>query len=247
MPRPILQFFAVAALALSAGAAGAGSITVFPAADNTLFEDADGDTSNGAGPALFAGSNNQNGGRIRRILLRFDFAARLPHDAVIDKVSLRLFLSRTSDAIPRLMSLHRVTANWGEGASSANGGTGARAREGDATWIHAFYPLQPWQSPGGDFWPVASATRMVDDVGVVTFAGSELLADVRAWRDQPNSNFGWIIRGDENEPGTARRFDSREADDPNSRPALTIQFSTPDPPRTMSWGLLKARYLRGVP
>ncbi len=84
--------------------------------DNTLIEDADGARSNGIGPAFFAGRTNQSMFSVRRALVRFDVAAALPEDAIIDRVFLSLYQD-SSNVEPSDVSLHRVLADWGEGAS----------------------------------------------------------------------------------------------------------------------------------
>ena len=46
-------------------------------------------------------------------------------------------------------------------------------------------------------------------------------ADVQSWLDDPASNFGWLVLGDESEIPTAKRFDTRESASP---PVLTIHI-----------------------
>ena len=94
--------------------------------DTTLIEDADGALSNGAGPAVFAGRTNQSMFSIRRALLRFDVAAALPENALIDRVFLTLYQG-SNNVTPSDVSLHLVLADWGEGASFSGGGGGAAA------------------------------------------------------------------------------------------------------------------------
>lgn len=218
----------------------AGVATLPSARDNTLFEDANGDTSNGAGPAFFAGINTQ--GRTRRALLVFDIAGQVPADAVLDSVVLTLEVTSAPDTIARLFTLHRALAHWGEGSSSSAGGAGAPATPGDATWLHAFYPAVSWSLPGGDFDPTPSASQMVGDVGTWSWSGAGIAADVRGWIGNPASNFGWVIRGNESVARSVRRFDSREAGIPSNVPTLTIHFSTPVAARAASWGEIKTRY-----
>lgn len=220
----------------------AGSVTLEPVRDNTLFEDADGDTSNGAGPALFAGNNNQNTGRSRRALIAFDLASAIPDRAVVDSVTFTLHVSSVSDLLPRVMTLHRVTSDWGEGESFSTGGTGAQASPGDASWTHAILPDRLWREPGGDFEPAPSASQVVAGSGSYRWTGAGLLTDVADWLQQPSGNFGWLVMGGESGPGTARRFDSREHQDPAYRPMLTVHYSLPRPARLATWGSVKAAY-----
>jgi hypothetical protein len=119
--------------------------------DNTLYEDPLGQLSNGSGQYIFVGVSNQPA--LRRATLRFDIAgSEIPAGSTIDSVRLTLHMSR-SNAGPTTVSLHRLAAAWGEGASDASGpeGQGIGAAAGDATWIHTFFDTNQWTNPGGDF------------------------------------------------------------------------------------------------
>jgi len=205
-----------------AAAAAADEVTISPTRDNTLFEDASGSLSNGAGPVLFAGNNGQ--GLARRALLRFDIAGSLPPGASVGDVTLTLNVSNAPNTTPRTFTLHRLLRDWGEGTSSTTSGSGAPATPGDATWLHTFYPSQLWDGPGGDFVSAPSASQSVSDVGSYSWSDPGLTADVQAWLDQPTINFGWLIQSDEVTLNTARRFDSRENGVPANRPALRISY-----------------------
>jgi len=236
-PRAVCWF--VLAIAL-ASQASAGVVAVTPVRDNTLFQDADGDTSNGAGPAFFAGRNSQN--LTRRGLLAFDLAGQVPAGSKVDSVVLTLQVSSAPDTFPRLFTLHPVLDNWGEGRSYSSGGAGAPATPGDASWLHTFYPALLWAHAGGDFDPTVSASAVVGDIGTYLWTGPGMTADVQMWLGQPASNFGWLIQGEETGPRTVRRFDSRESDLPAHRPTLTIYFSTAVATRSTTWGSLKAHF-----
>ena len=60
-----------------------------------------------------------------------------------------------------------------------------------------------------------------------------MVADVQAWLDNPASNFGWLVLGDETAIATAKRFDTRESASP---PMLTIEF-IPGPELRLRQGL----------
>jgi hypothetical protein len=241
MRRPV-AILLVLASACAALDAGAESVILPAARDNTLFEDAQGDTSNGAGPHLFAGRISQ--GRIRRALVAFDFAAAAwPADATLDSVTLELHLSSSSDPTPRTLTLHRVHADWGEAGSIAGGGSGAPAQAGDATWLHRFYPDVAWDTPGGAFDPLALASTVVAGTdGVVAWRDTALTGDVRAALADPAGHHGWIVLGDESVPGTARRFDTHEYPDPEFRPRLVLHGSTSVAARAVTLGAVKRRY-----
>ncbi len=197
--------------------------------DNTLYESPTGSLSNGSGPGMFCG-RNALAGLIRRALIRFDVAGAIPAGSTVNSVTLSLncAMSLVGD-VP--VSLHGVLADWGEGASMSiamGGGGGAPAEPGDATWLHTFYSAQTWTTPGGDFDPTPSATRVVGGVGPYTWGSTaEMVADVQSWLDTPATNYGWMVRGDESTTTTARRFDTREQLIVEQRPVLTVDFTPP--------------------
>jgi hypothetical protein len=211
--------------ALIAGAcpARADQVTLEPSRDNTIFSESD-SLSNGIGVGLFAGAIG--GGAIRRALLAFDVAGAIPAGATITSAQLRLTVTR-SIAGNEPMSLHRLSADWGEGMSNSTfmeGGQGAAAMTGDATWGFRFFNTQEWSTDGGDFAAAASAARQVGDSGPFTWGSTpEMVADVQGWLDAPNGNFGWLVRGNEGGSTTAKRFASGEAS-AATRPKLLIDF-----------------------
>jgi hypothetical protein len=206
-------------------------LCVAPVADNTLYENASGSLSNGAGTYLFTGASLQASEAIRRSLVRFDIAGVVPAGATVDSVFLTLYNDRAAPgASPAPVAIHRVLSDWGEGASDADGeeGKGAQAQPGDATWVHTFYDTDQWTKPGGDFATPASGTRQVEGVGFYTWGSTAaMVADVKAWLDTPASNYGWILIGDESSGGTARRFPSREHPTSDRRPRLVVYYTSP--------------------
>ena len=80
-------------------------VTIAAARDNTLYEDASGSLSNGAGQSLFAGKTGTGG--IRRALIAFDVAGAVPAGSTITAVTLRLQMSRTRSG-GQAVGLHRL-------------------------------------------------------------------------------------------------------------------------------------------
>lgn len=204
-----------------------GQTTVeLPAAkDNTLYEIADGSISNGAGDYLFAGNTDQaNNVNTRRALLQFDLSG-IPSTAVINSVSLELQLTRSNSATPRMMSIHQVNDDWGEGTSNAAGqeGAGAAATTGDATWTHQFFNTDLWTTPGGDFNVAPSATTMVSTLGKYTWSATQMIIDVTNWVNGSVTNNGWIVIGDESTTETAYQISSRE--NASNPPKLIISYT----------------------
>lgn len=223
--RFFLSFFAVSLAAT--GQIYADTVTLTPTKDNTIYSES-GSLSNGAGWYIFAGNTAAN--NARRCLLAFDVAGAIPAGSTIVRAELRLYMSRTivGDVTVRL---HRVLADWGEGTSDAFGqeGAGAPATQGDATWTHRFYDTILWSQPGGDFVPTPSAQTTVGaSLGFYSWGSTpEMVADVQAWLDNPASNFGWIVIGDENLYPTAKRFNSRQHTNASLRPQLIVDYIPP--------------------
>jgi PEP-CTERM motif len=244
-PNPMLPFVRILpcllALAMTSSIAIGATIVVTPIKDNTLYEDVEGDLSNGAGQFLFAGLTGLG---LRRALLAFDLSS-IPPGSIINSVSLTMFLSRSSpNPSPENISLHIATNNWGEGGSNAGdpGGFGTAAQPGDATWVFNFFGSSSWNTPGGDFRVAASATTSVDLVNTTyTWSGGTLVSDVQAWLDNPETNFGWLVRGNEVSDRSAQRFNSSES--ATNFPRLTVTYTIPEP---SSLALLAAGAIVGL-
>jgi len=249
MKPTYLRCIGLLLVATTAGAQPDGETAAFvPAADNTLYEREAGDLSNGAGPSLFFGRTGENAGNVlRRALLRFDLGT-IPAGSVIVEARLSIEVDLAPPTATGFdATLHAMNASWGEAGSFAPGagGGGAPAQDGDATWLHRFHDTEFWSSPGGDFLPDASATAPLDGgTGTFTFESTPaLVEDVQGWVDQPAGNFGWMIRGEEDNPQNARRIASRE--NPDLAPRLEVTFTPGEPapepeavPTRSIWALL---------
>ena len=221
--RLVALGIAAALISLEANLASAGIVNINPSKDNTLYEydPLDGDRSNALGFHFFAGETGMN--ELRRGVLAFDIAGSVPPGSTITAVSLSVNMSRTPTSTAYVMELHKLLADWGEGTSVAPGGEGdgAPATPNDATWRHRFFDTIFWSAQGGDFSATVSASQMVGLVGQYTWSSAQMVADVQGWLDNPASNFGWLMLGDETAIATAKRFDTRESASP---PMLTIEF-----------------------
>ena len=214
---------------IGVGLASGAIINIMPSKDNTLYEydPAEGDHSNGAGFHFFAGENAM--GELRRGLLAFDIAGTIPAGSTITAVSLSMNMSMTPTGAVTI-ELHKLLADWGEGTSHApmGEGDGAPATPNDATWRHRFFDSVFWTTQGGDFSATVSASQSVGVTGHYTWSSAQMVADVQSWLDNPASNFGWLVLGDETAPATSKRFDTRESASP---PILTIEFRVAPSPR----------------
>ena len=158
------------------------------ATDNTLYQDPNGETSNGSGQYFFTGQTAAD--QTRRGLIKFLLVKDIPLCATITNVSLKLHMSKTISGFEDA-ELRKVEKDWGAGNSDAPGEEG-------------------YEPVGG--------------VGFYTWDSSAMIQDVQNWLDNPESNFGWALVGNERDLGTAKRFDSRENDSANFRPVLTVTY-----------------------
>lgn len=226
---------ALAASSIASVAVAQTTVNLVSNHDNTLYQNQDFEVSNGAGGVMFSG--RPNNGLIYRALFSFDLSS-IPAGATITAVSLRLHCSRENDATAQLHTMHRVLASWGEGTSVATiggGGAGAQATLGDCSWNYRFYDPNipsnsiPWATPGGDFSPTISSSLSVNNIGNYTFTGAGLITDVQFWLNNPAQNFGWVLRSNEADDNTSRRWDTRENSNASFRPLLTVTYVIPAP------------------
>jgi hypothetical protein len=210
---------------IAASSLNAAIINIMPSKDNTLYEfdPKEGDFSNALGFHFFAGNTAMS--EIRRGVLAFDIAGSIPPGSTITAASLSLNMSRSPTNTAYVVELHKLLADWGEGTSIAPGeeGDGAPATANDATWRHRFFDTIFWTTQGGDFSATVSASQSVGGTGHYMWSSAQMVADVQSWLDNPASNFGWLVLGDETAIATAKRFDTRESASP---PILTIEFTT---------------------
>jgi hypothetical protein len=203
----------------------AEEVELNPSKDNTIYEASE-TLSNALGIGVFAGRTGL--GDIVRGVMAFDLSG-IPAGSTVEAVSLGLRQTNPNNNLsqPRTVSLHRLTKDWGEGTSEGTlgeggGGAGGPATPGDATWLHTFFDAGFWGNPGGDFVTEASGSAEVAGNGDYVWESAGMVADVQSWVDNPESNFGWLLRGDESVLATAKRFGSRESGTP---PVLLVQYT----------------------
>lgn len=215
------------------------TVTLFPVADTTILEVFP--TNNiGAFPWLNAGTTQNY--TSNRALLKFDVAAALPAGATITEAQIYLWVIKrpADDVADSLFSLRRVLRSWGEGTNTDSGTNlfplfvSLPSGPGDATWTHSRWSTNQWTAPGGlegaDYAAGFSAQAFVGGVASEPyfFEGGGATADVQLWLDQPEQNFGWMLKSEEEQTAfTARRFGSRELEDTAASPQLVITYLPP--------------------
>src|SRR5258706_1602818 len=181
----------VMAIAALSGSAHAVTTQFSPTRDNTLFQQASGSLSDGAGEAFYVGRTAQatTSLQIRRGLIYFNIGS-LPANATVTNASLRLMAENRSFNGDRFTTLHRVLQDWGQGTSNS-AGAGTTAAANDATWLYRFYnPITPtsspaWTTAGGSFAAANSAGATCPNLGgpfpFSGATGSLLVSDLQSW------------------------------------------------------------------
>jgi len=219
---------AFAVLTGTTPAVKADVVTINTSKDNTLYEDSIGGVSNGAGQHLFVGKDMR--GVRKRGAIAFDIAGNIPAGSTIERVSLKMFVSKAKTEANQLVQLLKFSNDWGEGTSDAEDeeGQGAAATTDDVSWRNRFHDTKSfWVNGGGDFLFTASGNSQV--VGENRFyvwdSTAMMVADVQEWLDTPSRNFGWLMKAPEGTFGTTKRFDSRENVIVENRPVLTVEYT----------------------
>lgn len=189
--------------------------------DNTIFKDLE--LSNGLGEYIFAGTTKD--GVIKRALVQFDLTDALPTGTMVDSALLILFPDKVKPG-STVVTAFRLTTEWGEGSSKAleGDGKGAPVTEGDASWSHAIFPGTQWIKSGGDYDLEYSALDTVSLGEEAVFRSERLTIDVNFWLQNPSSNFGWILVGDEFSTSTSAKFGSRDNNDHTQWPVLKLYY-----------------------
>lgn len=236
---------------LSLGAASSRAdftVTVASSQDSMIFQN---NVNNSAGGAIdmFAGTNTAQS--VRRALVEFDIAGKIPTGATIESVTLTLTYAMAAGSggggggsAFYDIGLHRLLQSWGEGTTEfgqgpGGVGQGAPASNGDVTWNARFFGSQNWTTPGGDFVSTASAVTSVGGPTVdipFTWSSSAMVSDVQQWLDTPTSNDGWMLLGQETGIQTFRGFYTKEESNPAFRPTLTVSYRlNPVPEPASAW------------
>jgi hypothetical protein len=215
------------ALVSLAGAVHADTVSLPAIADTSIYSESL--HGNGAGDALYAGMPRNN--ETRRALLRFDVASLIPAGAQLTSATLHLSMVQSQAGVFDF-TVHRALSSWEEGLSTGLG-QGGPATTGEATWEHRFFDTTTWNTKGGDFEALPSATTTVSAVpAIYSWSGSGLVADVQTWVNHPGTNYGWFLLGNETAFQSVKKFGSSEHANALFHPTLVVTFTAIPEPST---------------
>lgn len=211
----------------------------FPADANSVLYEKSGHAYNGG--ELVVGRVSGTEEERRRTLVRFDLEEQLPDDALVFEASLVMYAAsfgpeRGEGTLET--RVHRLLGPWQEGSRAVpSDADGTAPDEGDATWLDRSWPDVQWTTPGGDYSSDPSATLSIGQefpvAGLVEWTSESLIEDVQGWIEDPDSNHGWIILGDESAPGRTINFRNRYARSAVQHPTLKIRYGLKD---SLKWG-----------
>ncbi|MEE9494350.1 MAG: DNRLRE domain-containing protein [Gammaproteobacteria bacterium] len=212
--------------------ASAASIDLHASKDTSIYDNG---RVNGTGQGVFVGKAGND--IVQRSLIAFDLGA-IPAGSTIDNVTLTMHVNAQGFfGATENITLNALNADWneaanGSGDADSGGGGGVTAVAGDATWTDSGNGA--WTA-GGDFNATASASTAVDGLGFHNWSSASLITDIQNWVDN-GDNYGWILRGNEINGGSSKRFSSRENTGSGGTrvPLLTIEF-TPVPVPAAVW------------
>jgi hypothetical protein len=194
--------------------ARAGTAIVAASADAEL-RSFDPDTNHGAGTTVISGKLGIGaGGEVRRAVIAFDLVDTVPPGSVVSAATVTVNVVMQPQVPPdTTFQLRRVLKSWAQST---------------VTWN------APWDASGAsgaaDVSGTVSSSVLVSGLGLRTFNSTpQLVADVQAWVNDPESNFGWLlISQDEVSLRTARHFGASE--NPGAAAVLTIEYTASEPP-----------------
>lgn len=218
-------FLAVLSTLFLAGAASAATINEFALQDTTIYNNGN---ANGSGQGLFAGASGSS--VVQRGLIEFDLSA-ISAGSIITNVSLTMHVNSVGSAnTTDTITLNTLSQDWnagtaGGGSATKGGGSGYTPNTGDATWSSSGYASWP---NGGAFDSTVSDSLQITGIGYYTFSGANLITNIQSWVDNPDSNFGWVLRGNELTAGSSKRFSSSEntGNGGANVPVLNIEYQT---------------------
>ena len=208
---PSLSFFGLAVLLLTYINTGvAATATINPSQDNTVAQEF-ADNSSGACDSIFSGLTDNGAGTVRRALMQFDIASNIPANSIITSVTLNMTVTRGGNHVDSTFTLHPNTGAWVEGTEGCGvrGGGQGEPSTGGVTWN---------TMPGSG---AASGSTLINNTTPVWSSTAAMVSDVQGWLDNPGTNYGWVLIGDEATKTTTRRFGSRESTAP---PVLVVEF-----------------------
>eukprot|EP00050_Salpingoeca_kvevrii_P008497 m.303237 g.303237 ORF g.303237 m.303237 type:complete len:224 (-) comp15761_c0_seq1:73-744(-) len=219
------SLLAAAVAVLTAASVHAAQIHSRAGVAANLCSDPKGQRADALGDGLFVG--NTGDGTPHRAVMSFGEALhRIPADSTIHNVNVTVFLDHSPSDDLVTVRLHRVQKAWGTGTSFGYSGQCAPATADDTTWLHTFYPSAFWTKPGGDMSAQSSADTVMGPAGAYySFVDPQLVSDVSQWLRSPDTDYGWMLVGDESRNRTARRFSSFRHNTTAWRPTIIIDYS----------------------
>ncbi|OEC01259.1 hypothetical protein GY31_13200 [Lysinibacillus sphaericus] len=157
------------------------------------------------------------GGNTVRSLLKFDLSV-VPSSTTIVSADLNLWFSSTNNNSPISINLHNVTSPW---------------EENQASWTYAkTIPYTTWKTAGGDF--STNTIGSVKNIGTPPTNIADAMVNwkvplnvVQGWINNPSTNYGFLLKGDNEATQIYKKFASSEQSTLNQyKPQLVVTYKT---------------------
>ena len=136
--------------------------------------------------------------------------------------------------------------DWCEGDTDPGGEEGGEdccgPHDGDASWLHTCAPGDFWTNPGGDFIAAASAMAIVDQIQWYEWLDPQMVTDVQMWLDDPSTDFGWLMKGEESFQVPPSVSIPETTPRPMSGPYCGFEYTVPVPVQERSVSQVKSLY-----
>ncbi|MEK7583658.1 MAG: DNRLRE domain-containing protein, partial [Patescibacteria group bacterium] len=163
----------------------------------------------------------------RRSLIKFNLSA-VPAGATITNAELQLTcIYKWNSNADNVVNAHRILRPWVEGTSA----DGTWIRQVASSWFHTNYPEQ-WGQPGADQIGVDRSTSTMGSATITatctntTYSWNLDTATVTDWVNNPSTNYGMMLTGNESTQDITRQFASSENATTANRPKLFITYTT---------------------
>ncbi|MBS7622821.1 DNRLRE domain-containing protein [Candidatus Bathyarchaeota archaeon] len=200
-------------MVLTAEAVNATLTVIQPSNADTHIYEGDPNNNFGASDGFVVGA--VSGGRFRG-LVKFDLSS-IPSGSTVNVAYLLLYYYYRGENNPagRTYNAYRVTKDW---------------VETQATW-NVYSTGNSWTTPGGDYTTDGGSSSTVP-ANTEQWMIWDVTSIVKAWIEGGQPNYGFIIRDQSEGVVFSADFRSKEVSDPDLRPILKVDWSTPTPTPT---------------
>lgn len=180
---------------------------------------------NRGGFDTIAAGRGGNSSVLQRSLIKFDLS-NIPAGSTVSSAALLLTCVGEFSSTDYAITAYPLSRSWSEGTAAV----GTYVLNTNATWTHSNYPTT-WGTPGADN---TSSDRGPNSIGtaIVTNCVNASVsipintATIEGWINNPATNYGILLKGDETQNNTIKNFASSEHATVSYHPQLSIVYDS---------------------